>query len=77
MEILIPVTCFDIFEAIMKVDTFDILQLSRVFGQGKNLAIESKFNLLGIESFNAVANLKTNALFLAIFLLSGIITAIV
>ena len=48
LEVLIPVTNFDIFEGVMNLDTFDYLKLSYVFGQGTDLDCSSKLNLLGI-----------------------------
>ena len=52
----------------MNMDPFDYLRLSYIFGQGEDLDCSSKLNYLGISSFNSVANLKTNALFLAIYI---------
>ena len=62
MSTLVPISCFDVFESLMKLDPHGQTFLGDVFGQGNNLEASSKFNLLGMESFNSVDNLKTNAI---------------
>ena len=65
---MMPVVCFDLIETLQEVDQIDVW-LSYVFGtDGEKLRIREQIQNMGFGSHNSIANLKTVAVLLFLYI---------